>query len=168
MPTSTRRVAASLTLCALLSCGVAACLALGPTARPPGSDCMVVEATFREASGGVGLELYDVAGRRDAAVSWYAACPAAEGVPPTLAGAWMQAWGGRRNVRSVAPPFLAIPERAWTRPYDGVLYRYATYRLFFRGCDFFYNAHGGDPSNPNGPLDFEAACRPPVSALPAT
>jgi hypothetical protein len=131
---------------------------------------MMAEATFRETNGGVGPEIYDIAGKQNAAVSWYATCPAGNDIPPEVAHSWTQYWAGDRHAS--APPFHAVQGRTWSHAEQGVVYRYTTYTLFFHGCDFWYNAHGGnvDHYNPSGMLDFDAKCDGPkaVSATTAS
>ncbi len=140
---------------------VTGCSFMNPKiARPEGQDCMMVGATFRETPGGVGPEVYDIDGKGFATVSWYAECPTDPKVASDVASSWVSYWKDDPKHNS-GRPIAATKEHTSTAPDDGVMYRYTKYTLFFRGCDFWYNSKGGDPSHMAPFDDFNSKCQQP-------
>jgi hypothetical protein len=107
-----------------------------PAKRPGNLDCVAASVTFREAPNGVGKEANRIEDRGMGDFTAYTECPAAPRISPELVSAWQQYYAAKGS-----RPIHAALEHSWTSPEAGFLYRYYTFTLYFRDCDFWRSIH---------------------------
>jgi hypothetical protein len=133
------RRALRITVSMLLAAGLPGCAALlhPPRARPAEAQCVLVNATFREASGGVGREFVEMDGQHMANSTFYTACPTDNHIPSDIKKQWAAVWNDPRF--SKGAPYHSEELNTWTEPHNGVLYKYSKHAIYFHNCDFWFS-----------------------------